>query len=333
MSSSATVRVMSPEEITTLGSSDVPHLRLPERTTCFAEREMRLRQLARQGGAMSEFLGFMAEVAHAQQQALAQHPAVPLPDADALSRATLRGQPAVPAADWVRDAAWRTPLGHILSHAARHATASGQAAIERLQGASAEWLDAQATALLDGTRSGLDLAAAPFIGAALQVYWAHLVSAVQAQHPDMQPSSLFGRTDEASACPCCGSLPVASITRNVGGAMAQRYLHCSLCGSEWHLQRTQCTHCGERGKLAYQALDAMGNDAEASARAAQAPVQAETCDHCHHYLKILHTERDPFLDPVADDLASVALDLLVADTGMRRHGTNLALIFGDAEAP
>ena len=39
-----------------------------------------------------------------------------------------------------------------------------------------------------------------------------------------------------------------------------------------------------------------------------AGVRAETCDACQSYLKILFLEQDPALDPVADDLASLALD-------------------------
>jgi FdhE protein len=62
-------------------------------------------------------------------------------------------------------------------------------------------------------------------------------------------------------------------------------------------------------------------------------VQAETCDDCGHYLKIVHMAKDTQVDPVADDLASIALDLLVAETGKQRHGVNLMLLFGDSAAP
>ena len=45
-------------------------------------------------------------------------------------------------------------------------------------------------------------------------------------------------------------------------------------------------------------------------------------------------DRDARTDPAADRLASVTLDLLVAETGAQRHGVNLMLRFGgpDAEA-
>ena len=65
------------------------------------------------------------------------------------------------------------------------------------------------------------------------------------------------------------------------------------------------------------------------ARDAKPATEAETCDACGHYLKIVHMERDVNVEPVADDLGSVTLDLLVSEAGFRRHGINLMLLFGD----
>ena len=47
----------------------------------------------------------------------------------------------------------------------------------------------------------------------------------------------------------------------------------------------------------------------------------------------MHGDRNPMVDPVADDLATVTLDLLVSDAGKLRHGVNLMLLFGEPEAP
>ncbi|MCW5611263.1 MAG: formate dehydrogenase accessory protein FdhE [Rubrivivax sp.] len=340
MSASATVRVMSPEEIAARAGGETPFLRLPERGTVFAERAMRLRQLAR-GHAMADYLDFVANLAQAQQRLLdglaaAAGPAAPaLPDADALDRAARAGLPPLPAADGP-DAAWRGLLRALLADLQRGAPAATQAVLQRLAGADDAFLDRQADALLGGHADGLDLAAAPLVGAALQVLWTHQVCAVQAQATAHQPSrgAPFGRTDDERACPCCGSRPTASITRSAGESLGQRYLHCSLCSTQWHLVRIKCSHCGSDKHLAYQSLEAA--DAEpaegAGSRAAQAAVQAETCDDCGHYLKIVHSDRDPFVDPVADDLASLTLDLLVAETGQRRHGVNLMLLFGEGAA-
>lgn len=331
MSTAATVRVMSQEEIAALGSSQVPHLRLPIRASYFAERAMRLRQLARQH-AMGDFLEFMAHVAQAQQQALAALPAdTPLPSADDLASAARHGQPPLDIEKWPRHPAWHQALRHIAAAVLPHAPATAQASLQALLNADDATLERQADAVLGLPATGVQLAHAPIIGAALQTYWVHLVTAVQARQPDKRADSLFGRTDHANVCPCCGSLPVASITRNEGGALAQRFVHCSLCGTEWHLQRTQCPHCLERDQLAFQSLDRtdLGDDAPANSQAAKASVQAEECGACGHYLKIMHTDRNPMLDPVADDLASLTLDLLMAESGKHRHGHNMALIFHD----
>lgn len=331
MSKSATVRVMSAEEIATLGTGDVPWLRLPDPSRHFPERQMRLRQLAR-GHVMEDFLSFQAEVAQAQQQALDKMDAVPLPSLDALAESRQENRPGLSVEHGQRDPAWHAALRHITGAVVEAAPEASRAALQELQQASTETLEEQADALLGLGASQLELAHAPLIGAALQVYWLHMLSQLQQQHPELKADELFARPELATHCPCCGSEPVASITRQQGAAMAQRYLHCALCGTEWHLQRSRCSHCMDGEKLAYQSLDlASSPDDEASvgARAAKAVIQAEECGKCRHYLKIMHTDRDPFVDPVADDLASIALDLLMADTGMTRHGHNLALIFHD----
>lgn len=324
---SATVRVMSPEEIAARAGGETPFLRLPERGTVFAERAMRLRQLAR-GHAMEDFLSFMADLAQAQQACLVAGMAVPLPDRGALDRAALAGQPPLPAQDWPRDAAWHDVLRALISDLQAAAPSGARDTLARLAGADEVFLERQADALLHGVMTGLDLACAPLVAAALQVYWTHLVLAVQAH----APSSPFGRIDDKTICPACGSLPTASITLSDGESLGQRYLHCSLCSLQWHLVRIQCSHCLSDKHLSYQALDALDAGTDGS-RAARAVIQAEACDGCGHYLKIMHRDRDPMVDPVADDLASLTLDLLVSDTGLKRHGHNPMLLFGEPEPP
>ena len=47
-------------------------------------------------------------------------------------------------------------------------------------------------------------------------------------------------------------------------------------------------------------------------------------------------DKDAFVDPVADDLASLPLDLLCTEAGFQRHGVNFMLLFGagdEAAAP
>ena len=344
MVASATVRVMSAEEIVARAAVETPYLHWPQRTTFFAEREMRLRQLSRDH-AMGDFLAFMADVAHCQQVQLGLLGGVPVPDARAIDVASQRGLPALPAIDWPRDPAWHGVLRAMVSGLLAVAPPGALNTLQRIASADADFLERQADALLTGVMAGLDMASAPIISAALQVYWTHMLLEVKRQHEGQgQP---IGRLDDETICPCCGSQPTASITRTSGESLGQRYLHCSLCGLQWHMVRIKCSHCLSSRSLAYQSLDVAdvdgdGKDGLASdgnleasqasgSRAALATVQAETCDDCGHYLKMVHTDRDAFVDPVADDLATLTLDLLLAESGKLRHGVNLMLLFGEPE--
>jgi len=324
----STTRLLSPEEIAVQAGQQIPFLRLPERATAYAEREMRLRERAA-GHAMRDFLLFVAELAHAQQALLQAYPAVPLPDAAALAGAARAGAAPLPATLWPRDAAWRAGYVALIDALLpRLAGTSAAAPVAALRDADAGWLDQQAERLLDSRMAGLDMAAAPLVGAALQTYWTHLVCAVAAAQADARTPP-FGRVDDATRCPCCASLPTASISRIGADASGYRYLHCSLCAAQWHVVRIKCAHCEQTKGIHYQALrpaDEPDGDGMPSSA-----VEAETCDSCGRYLKIVHMERDPSVEPVADDLASVTLDLLVSDAGYARHGVNLLLLFGDPD--
>ena len=96
--------------------------------------------------------------------------------------------------------------------------------------------------------------------------------------------------------------------------------------------RIQCSHCGSNKSVTYQELEAQAAAGDDGSRVPRGTVRAECCDECHHYLKILAQDKDAHVDPVADDLASVTLDLLVSESGLERHGVNLMLLFGDDSA-
>jgi FdhE protein len=58
-------------------------------------------------------------------------------------------------------------------------------------------------------------------------------------------------------------------------------------------------------------------------------VKAETCDECRTYAKMLYQARDMQVDPFADDLASLGLDILVAEAAAwSRHAPNPLLLVG-----
>jgi len=337
MTQTPTAKLMTPEEIAVRAGEQTPFLHLPQ-AGVFAERALRLKQLASEHP-MRDFLLFAAELAQSQHEQLKHMPTLTLPDGDALEAAARAGQAALPATLWRRDPAWRAALGQMLaSVAARTGPGQAREVIEQLRTANADWLEQQADRLLNGVMRGLDLAAAPLIAAGLQLYWVSLVQQVQATHA-AQRVAPFGRTDDPTRCPCCASLPVASVTRLGAEASGFRYLSCSLCAAEWHYVRIKCTHCQSTKGISLQSLvqsdSAQDETATASAAdegklAANAAVQAECCGECGHYLKIVHMEKDQQVEPHADDLATLTLDLLLADSGLQRHGVNLMLLFGES---
>lgn len=144
---------------------------------------------------------------------------------------------------------------------------------------------------------------AVFIWAALSLYWLQL--AQQIPH-----NSQVENAENLHHCPVCGSLPVASMVQ-IGTSQGLRYLHCNLCESEWNLVRAQCTNCNNHDKLEMWSLDEE-----------LALVRAETCGSCESYLKMMFQEKDPYVEPVADDLASIFLDIEMEEKGFARSGLN-----------
>lgn len=328
MTATATIKIMSPEEIAARPDTEIPFVLLPQRETVFAERAMRMRQLAH-GSAMKDYLLFLSDLANAQQQVLNHHASVDLPTAKALEHAALGGEPVLDARSWPRHHAWQTGLKQLLSHIKPKATAQIAAVISELEKRDSAFLEQQADCLIHHMTRGLDMAAAPFVAAALQVYWTHLVTASQSTYAKgTQP--VFSKIDDTTRCPCCGSQPTASLIKPSADSIGQRYLHCSLCSTQWHMMRIKCTHCGDDKKISYQSLTVADASSEA-ANAAQSIHQAEVCDHCDHYLKIFHAEKDAFVEPIADDLSTLSLDLLVSETGKQRHGVNYFLLFGQED--
>lgn len=318
----------SPEEIAARAGREPPVLHLPDKARVFAEREIRLRERAA-GHAMRDYLRLVAELARAQHERLQSHPAVRLPDEAALRAAVRAARPPLPAELWPRDPQWREGLRQIVdTMLPRLPEGAARSTAQSLRSMEAQAIEQQADRLLRGVASGLDMAAAPFVAAALQAYWTHMVLATQAAYGTALLAP-FGRIDDATRCPCCGFLPVASVARIDAGSGALRYLQCALCSTQWHMVRIKCSHCEGTKGIQYQSLERI--DGEAAPGAGKAAIEAETCDVCGHYLKIVRMDRDPQVEAVADDLASVTLDLLVGEAGFRRHGVNLLLLFGEPD--
>ncbi|GAA4001362.1 formate dehydrogenase accessory protein FdhE [Comamonas faecalis] len=314
----------TPEEILNRSGQEIPALLLPRPDQVFAERALRLRQLAA-GHAMRDYLMLLAVVCEAQHTQAQGGLHVPAPTAAQCEAAAQAGEPALDAVHWPRDAQWRSQLRALLVQVLDKLPADSPArtVVQQAAALDDDTLEQQANRLLAGITLGLDMATAPLVAAGLQLYFTQLAAAAGAA---LLPHHAPGK--HSPRCPCCGSLPVASITRLGGSQEGQRYLHCTLCNTQWHMNRVQCTHCGATDGIQYQSLQAVQSDGKPLQRPS---IEAETCDACHHYLKVVHMAQDLHVEPLADDLASLTLDLLVSETGMQRHGTNLLLLFGEAE--
>ncbi|WP_198386835.1 formate dehydrogenase accessory protein FdhE [Burkholderia ubonensis] len=298
-----TQRILEPNEISALDHSAIPRFRLPERATVFSARAARLRQLA-DLNPISGYLRLMAVVADAQHAVL-QDFAAQMPSQDAIARAQQHSMPLVPALGGERDPQWRAVLYELLDRVEGAGLVNPPLAklLDRLRLMAPAELDAQADAILALRFAEVDPATAPFLMAALQVVWTDLASRTQ---PVDVPF-----LDQPGLCPVCGTHPVASVVRVGGQYEGYRFLQCGLCTTEWHMVRTKCTHCDSTKGIAYHGIEG-GSEA----------VKAESCDECKTYRKIGYQNKDYDFEPLADDLASLTLDLLMNEAGYQRSSPN-----------
>jgi FdhE protein len=255
------------------------------------KRAARLRFLA-PGHALGAYLEAMARLAEAQLTA-----------SQAPSSGNVNGViPALPfdLEDSSHRNAWRRTLDIIISEMQLVPLPEpSQSALSRLREMQPAELESSAHAILNG--NAVDRAASPFLAAALQVYWTGMASKVHAG----------ALTQPASRCPVCGSPPVAAVIQS---GRKLRYLCCSLCATHWYVPRLTCVSCASTAGLSYFAID--GDTTE---------TKAETCSRCNTYLKLFYLESNPEAEAFADDLATLALDLLLSKQGYSRSSVNLFL--------
>jgi len=310
-------RVLDPAQIESFAQRTIPRVRLPDPASLFSRRAARLRTLS-ENHAVGDYLRLMAVVSDAQQAAVdaltAQSPQAGAPASidPQITVARRHGMPLLQAAGWPRDGRWRAVLTQLCDAVnARADIPDGVRAVcTRVRDGQTPPLEEQADLLLTARTEGVHAETAPFIMAALQAYWVFMVTSL--------PMNLLAelaadhdqgaQADVSGVCPACGSLPVASIVRADQG---YRYLHCALCATEWHLVRIKCSHCLTTEGIRYHFVEG-GSEA----------VRAESCAHCRTYRKILYQEKDAAVEPVADDLGSLALDLLMSEDGYRRPRGN-----------
>lgn len=278
-------------------------------TKRFAATAQRLEQLAA-GHPMDAWLRFMARLARAQHVvATTLAPATTLSPAW-VAQAVEARLPPLAADGHRREAIWREGLVMLLERIdSSGLPAAALGAMEQLRcGDAAAW-EELADDFLRGELNTTDAGVAVYVAAALQVYFT--CSAARLKAGDLR------LLEERSLCPCCGSPSVASLITAIGVIPGTRYLYCSLCSAAWNHTRAVCITCGGTRQLSLQGIE--GDPGV---------VKAETCGDCHTYLKLLYQQQDMQADPYADDLASLGLDILVAEEGFARHAPNPLLLMG-----
>src|SRR5690606_23997912 len=201
--------VLERGQIEGLAGQEPPRIRLPEPGALFSARAARLRELAAEGAighSIADYLHLMAALAETQHRVLEDFTPHALPGEAALARGRAHGMPVLDG-DVLRDREWQDVLVRLCDalEAAAQPPASVRQMLGRLRAAPADALDRQADAILAGRTADVDVAAAPFVAAALQVRLGALASRLTRE-------SVEG-AGAPGVCPVCGTLPVASIVR------------------------------------------------------------------------------------------------------------------------
>lgn len=273
-------------------------IRLPDLSPVFRLRAARLNALA-PGHELEGFLRLIAALVTAQHEALEGLPPGSLPGTAEIMKARLVQRAPLDPSIWSRDESWRVALTRILETIDLDVLPdSARAARETLLQADQASLESLADRFLGGDVAVGEAAQAVFVTAALQVAWTRMAALLDAD--DLASEA------ESGECPTCGSPPVAGLVSPGGTKFGHRHLHCSLCATSWRYTRVRCVHCGSTDKISFRNL------------AGTAYLRAECCESCQGYSKVFYLEKARALEPLADDLASLGLDVLVGEEGFSR---------------
>ncbi|KAE9528406.1 formate dehydrogenase accessory protein FdhE [Testudinibacter aquarius] len=297
------IRILAESEIKQAAAGFfAPPLLFANPKNLYQRRAARLRKLS-ENHPLQDYLRFCANIADAQLDLLQTAPiAADVRLSAVKDNAALLAQQPLHWKNWQRDPIWLELLQQLLQRIKPSANDAILATIEWLEKASASELNALANQLLRDNMLSNQSDKAIFLWAALSLYWTQLVQ----QIPHQAKTELG---ENRQFCPVCGSAPVAS-TIQLGEVQGTRYLHCSLCESEWHMVRVKCSNCEQGGKLNYWSLDS------------DHAVKSESCDDCHSYLKVLYQDKNPEVEAVADDLASLFLDDEMEKMGYAKSAVN-----------
>ncbi len=121
-------------------------------------------------------------------------------------------------------------------------------------------------------------------------------------------------------CPLCSSLPLLSLIRGEGG---QRYLVCSLCTSQWDIERIYCPSCETKDQSYIQYF--FSEDLR--------HIRIYTCERCKAYIKTIDIRECGQVDLELEDLATLHLDIIAIQKGYHPLLPSPWLPLGDSRQP
>jgi len=291
-------------------AANPPFAKLPEPATLFRLRAQRFAILS-EDHPLRPYLRFMAGLCEAQHRVQDGLPEPEMPPADVVSRASSFGMPPLDRNAFTADKTFGVTLDRFFALAPQiEMPDTAREALARVTACDAAGRETLLRGVLAAAAPVEALGEHMFMAAAVQVHFARLAARLDAKA--LKPVG-------EGACPVCGGPPVSSAVVGWRGAHGTRFCACALCSTLWHVVRIKCTLCGSTKGVAYQEIE---NGPGAGL------VRAETCDTCGLYVKLLQNIADPMLDPVADDVATLALDLLLREAGTYRRGAVNPFLLG-----
>lgn len=279
-----------------------PFAVLPDPPVIFLNRAKRLEALA-PGHPLEAYLRFLATVTRTQHEILPNLPIATLPSADRIAQALEHGMPPIARTSFELDDTAMATVERLIDRLAAAdlppATASIVQSLQQITPAERRVL---ASAVLSDARAADDIAQRALIAAGLQVHFTRLGALLNAD--DLKPI-----TD--GICPTCGSGPMTSSVVGWPNAHNSRFCACPLCSTMWNVVRVKCVLCSTTEGISYHTIEGQPET-----------VKAETCEKCHAYVKILYQVNDAPLEPMADDVATLGLDMLMTQEGWKRGGHN-----------
>jgi FdhE protein len=271
-------------------------------SSLFLARSIRLAALAPKH-ALEPYLKFLSALTRAQRETVPDLPDAILPSFASIRQSLEHAMPPLARAAIAPDGVVQMTIDRLLAHLlGAEVPVESTAAIEALRGASLDARHRLVSAVLKGDVPKDDLAQQVIVVAGLQVHFARLAARLTAE--DLKPVA-------DGACPVCGSAPMTSSVVGWPKALNSRFCTCSLCGTMWNVVRVKCVLCTSTGGIRYFSVEGKPET-----------VKAETCDGCRSYVKILYHVNEPELEPLADDGATLGLDILITEGGWKRGGQN-----------